>query len=39
MVVNGGTSSAIFQCLADFKLSHGSSLPDQAFGVDNGALG
>lgn len=39
MEVNDTTYFAIFSCLADLKLSHGSPLPDQAFGVDKGALG
>lgn len=33
------TSPDILQCLADFKLLDDSSLPDQAFGVDNGPPG
>lgn len=32
-------SPAVLQYLADLKLSAGSSLPDQAFGVDNGPPG
>lgn len=31
MVVNGGTSFAIFQCLADFKLPHGSMSAGSSF--------